>query len=665
MAEILISPGVLPRENDQSLITNQPVQAGAAIVGPTVKGKVNRPTIVTSYSEYLATFGSTLMSGSEEFTFFTSISAYNYFQNGGDSLLVTRVASGSFTSATSSKIEGNTGLVEGVGTYTTNSFDNEGVSGSITGVTGSSDGSGTGAEFSIVLTSDTVIDTITVTETGSGYVVGEIITIPTASLGATGGAGTDLTLTLVSDNIQESGELFVLETLSEGTIMNSTSTENTKGALASGSEDNIRWEISNSNPSQGVFSLIVRRGDDTTKTKSVLETFANLSLDPKSPNYVAKVIGDETTTLVGSGGTDPYLQYTGSFGNSSRYIRVKSVGVKTPDFFDNSGVAKPQYTGSIPLPQSGSFGNATGTTAGAGSKFYQNINNTDSQGVEATDYTDALNLLKSDQYQYNIITTPGLTYQNANSVSTLNTLITNVEDNGSSIIVMDLANYGSTVANVTSQAALLDSSYAASYWPWLQVTDPDTSQLVWVPASTLIPGVYVSSDKTSEAWFAPAGINRGGLNNVNQAERRLTQPNKDTLYLGKVNPIASLPGRGVVVFGQKTLQTKSTSLDRVNVRRLLIELKSYISEVADTLVFEQNTISTRNGFLSQVNPYLESVQQRQGLYAFKVVMDNTNNTPDVIDRNELIGAVYLQPTKTAEFIYLDFNILPTGATFPA
>ena len=106
-------------------------------------------------------------------------------------------------------------------------------------------------------------------------------------------------------------------------------------------------------------------------------------------------------------------------------------------------------------------------------------------------------------------------------------------------------------------------------------------------------------------------------------------------------------------------------MDRVNVRRLLISLKSYISQVANNLVFEQNTIATRNQFLAQVNPYLESVQQRQGLYAFKVIMDNSNNTPDVIDRNQLVGQIYLQPTKTAEFIYLNFNILPTGVAFPA
>ena len=106
-------------------------------------------------------------------------------------------------------------------------------------------------------------------------------------------------------------------------------------------------------------------------------------------------------------------------------------------------------------------------------------------------------------------------------------------------------------------------------------------------------------------------------------------------------------------------------MDRVNVRRLLIALKSFIGQVADNLVFEQNTIATRNNFLSQVNPYLESVQQRQGLFAFKVVMDDTNNTPDVVDRNELVGQIFVQPTRTAEFIILDFNVLPTGATFPA
>ena len=249
--------------------------------------------------------------------------------------------------------------------------------------------------------------------------------------------------------------------------------------------------------------------------------------------------------------------------------------------------------------------------------------------------------------------------------STTTKLINMVQERGDALAIIDASVYGSTLLAMTAEASSYNSSYAAVYAPWLQTTSPETGELVWVPASTMIPGVYAYNDRVGERWFAPAGKNRGGLSTVLQAERKLTNVNRDTLYQGKVNPIASFPGSGVVVFGQKTLQTKASALDRVNVRRLLIQLKSFISQIADNLVFEQNTIATRNAFLSQVNPYLESVQQRQGLYAFKVIMDDSNNTADVIDRNELIGQIYLQPTKTAEFIYLDFNVLPTGATFPS
>ena len=572
MAETLISPGVLARENDQSQITSGPIQAGAAIVGPTVKGKVNVPKLVTSYSEYLATFGSTFTFSGSEYSFLTSISTFDYFQNGGSSLIVTRVAS--FSPATAS--------------------------------------------------------------------------VPTAS--AFGGTET---------------VVFELETLSDGVIMNSTSSESSTGALGSGSADNLRWEIVNPNTSSGTFGLIIRRGNDTTKTKRVLETFTNLSLDPKSSNFISRIVGDQTQTLMGSG-TDVYLQPTGSYRNASRYVRVSAVNVTTPDYFDNDGNAKIAFTSSIPTAQSGTFGGATGVVMSGNNTLYENIGNTLTQGVSSSDYTDAFNLLANrDEFRYNIISAPGLIYTNATHATPLNTLISNVESRGDAIIPLDLENYASSITATVSTAASLDTSYAAAYWPWLQITDPDTRQLVWVPASTLIPGVYAANDNTAEPWFAPAGINRGGLRQVVQAERKLTQTNRDDLYTGKVNPIATFPGRGVVVFGQKTLQNQASALDRINVRRLLIELKSYISQIADNLVFEQNTNATRNSFLAQVNPYLASIQQRQGLYAFRVVMDETNNTADVIDRNQLVGAIYIQPTKTAEFIYLDFNILPTGALFPS
>ena len=156
----------------------------------------------------------------------------------------------------------------------------------------------------------------------------------------------------------------------------------------------------------------------------------------------------------------------------------------------------------------------------------------------------------------------------------------------------------------------------------------------------------------------------GGLDIVVQTERKLTHANRDTLYDSNVNPIATFPGQGVTVFGQKTLQKKSSALDRINVRRLLIRVKKFIASSSRFLVFEQNTAATRRRFLGIVNPFLENVQSQSGLSAFRVVMDETNNTPDTIDRNQLIGQLFLQPTRTAEFIVLDFTIQPTGASFP-
>ena len=178
-----------------------------------------------------------------------------------------------------------------------------------------------------------------------------------------------------------------------------------------------------------------------------------------------------------------------------------------------------------------------------------------------------------------------------------------------------------------------------------------------------MPGVYAKSDSLSHEWFAPAGLNRGGLTSVVETKGRLTHSERDTLYENRINPIAQFPAQGVVVFGQKTLQGKPSALDRGNVRRLLIRVRKFIASTSRFLVFEQNTATTRNRFLNIVNPFLEQVQANSGLSAFRVVMDESNNTPDVVDRNQLVGQIFLQPTRTAEFIVLDFVVQPSGAAF--
>jgi hypothetical protein len=570
MAETLISPGVLARENDSSFVSQQPVTVGAAIIGPTVKGPVEIPTVVTTYSDYLNKFGGTFLSGGAEYSYLTQIAAYNYFQQGGETLLVSRVASGSFTSAT-----------------------------------------------------------------------------------VTGGA-------ISGSNATGS---FTLKTISQGTVMNSSGSLGVNGALENGTSDNVRWQITNVDTGSGQFSLLIRQGNDTTTEPIVLETWTNLSLDPTQENFIARVIGDSYQTY---NSTENYVEVIGNYPNNSRYVYVSAIQQPTPNYFDNNGTAKSTFTGSIPTAASGTFTGATGQLFyGGNAAFYNNISSsTNIQGINAADYDDMIALMANqDDYKYNVITVPGLNL--TDNTSQVTTLVNNVQSRGDAIVVVDAESYGATVSQTITAASSINSSYAATYWPWLQTIDPGTGQFVWVPASTMIPAVYAFNDSISEPWFAPAGINRGGLSTVIRAERKLSQGNRNDLYSGNVNPIATFPGQGVVVYGQKTLQKKASALDRVNVRRLLIALKSYISQVANNLVFEQNTLATRTNFLNQVNPYLESVQQRQGLFAFRVVMDDSNNTPDVIDRNQLVGQIYLQPTKTAEFIYLDFNILPTGATFPA
>ena len=180
----------------------------------------------------------------------------------------------------------------------------------------------------------------------------------------------------------------------------------------------------------------------------------------------------------------------------------------------------------------------------------------------------------------------------------------------------------------------------------------------------VIPGVFAKSDSIAAPWFAPAGETRGKLGRLSsKVETKLSKTQRDDLYTSKVNPIATFPDTGLVVFGQKTLQQAASALDRVNVRRLLLDVKDTIGGFSEKLVFEQNTQQTRDRFVRQATPYLESLVQRQGLYAFQIKMDGQLNTPDVIDENKLVGQVFLQPTKTAEFIVLDFVITPTGASF--
>ena len=299
------------------------------------------------------------------------------------------------------------------------------------------------------------------------------------------------------------------------------------------------------------------------------------------------------------------------------------------------------------------------------------IVNTNTQGFDLSSttangtlaYKRAINAISNpDEFDINLLVTPGVIHRLHSSVT--NHAISKTEARADALYIMDSAAYTDSVQTVVDTVNALDTNYVATYYPWIKIPNRDTQRPVWVPPSVVLPGVISYTDRVAHEWFAPAGLNRGGLTSVLEAATRLTHAERDELYEGRVNPIASFPGQGVVVFGQKTLQAKPSALDRINVRRLLITVRKFIASASRYLVFEQNTQALRNRFLNIVNPYLEQVQQNSGLSAFRVVMDESNNTPDVVDRNQLVGQIFVQPTRTAEFIVLDFVVQPTGATFP-
>ena len=480
---------------------------------------------------------------------------------------------------------------------------------------------------------------------------------------------------------------FKLHALADGVELNSsapnsnwTSTESTTGVLVSGSQNNFKWEITNVNKEKGTFSFVIRRGDDTHRRKQTIETWNDVSLDPNATSYIAKVVGDQYFTLNDSGGNTPYVSVTGDYTNRSKYVRVE-VAETTADYLDENGeVATPAYSASLPAYASGSNSGSFGGSFTGGSdgtvqnpkNFYQNITDTNSQGLNLnvaakgkTSYEDAINLIGNpDEFDINLVMMPGVVDAGTGGGSLIGKAISMCENRGDCFLIADPTFYGATIGTATDEAESRDSSYAAMYYPWVQIANAELNENVFVPPSVAMAGIYAFNDKVAHPWFAPAGLNRGIIDMAVQAERKLIHGHRDELYESNVNPIATFPGQGVCVWGQKTLQKKATSLDRVNVRRLLIKLKKFFASTARFLVFEQNDAKTRNRFLNIVNPFMEQVQSNSGVEVFRVVMDETNNTPDIIDRNILYGQIFIQPTRSAEFIVLDFTVQPTGATFP-
>ena len=741
MADKIVSPGVFTKENDLSFLQQGVADIGAAFIGPFKEGPLV-PTIVNSQAEFETLYGVV------DDTYYTPLAVQSYLRESGTATICRVAGIGGYTETApllltiaSGSVTASIGIL-----YGTQSGSNAGFSASTLTAT-----AGFGL-FSITSSFGTLSASLNLADTNDieavfgtsafgskkaytyGFFQNHGIPFTSQSFASV----TVLPNQLYTFDAQEAKTPFIQSQLISGDRTNlfrfetigAGNTANTKVKIGI---TNIKAAGSVNGTDYGTFTIVVRDGADTNKKKNVLETYSNVNLDPNSPNYIARVIGDRKRTIA----SDGKVTENGDWVNNSKYIRISDLNLNSPVQAVPFGHAAYQ----LPLSASAAIGNlipsasfvsssatvyggidldnntdnsfylnAIPTGAGTGVNpvfgldavvggalavgstsaqflvaFQEGFNGmapttpiykgndivaTNSQGFNLSTsltsgsvaygkYVSALS--NQDEYDINMVVTPGV-------VRRLHTIVTTnildmVEQRSDCFYIMDANAYTDTVTQAVTQADAVDSNYAATYYPWIKTIDVNTNKLIAVPPSVLLPGVFASNDRVAAEWFAPAGLNRGGLIGAVSVQNRLTQSEKDTLYEGKVNPIVQFPGQGIVVFGQKTLQDKPSALDRINVRRLLLTVRKYIASTSRYLVFDQNTAETRNRFLNIVNPYLESIQQRQGLYAFRVVMDDSNNTPDVIDRNIMKGSIYLQPTRTAEFIQIDFNILPTGAAF--
>ena len=759
MAEKIVSPGVFTKENDLSFLQQGVANIGTAFVGPFKEGPLV-PTIVNTQTEFETLFGTV------DQTYYTPIAVQKYLKEAGAATICRVAGYGGYTELSPAMLMYTSGSVSsslGILFNTSQSadfLDGASVSSAtnnsgkfvLAGVTGL-------ANISSSLKSTDINDIEAVFGTNPQGSKPTYVYAYFDKKAATLTFDADTSVRYIKLNDQDftenakeaqtpyiqsqliSGQrynLFRFETIGAGNLANTKVKVGITNIKAAGSVSGTDY---------GTFTVVVRAYGDTNRRKTVIETYSNVTLDPSSPNYIYRVIGDRHITIADDG----KVSETGDWANKSKYVRlineerdatlasekipVQAIPAahaeyKLPIYHSDATLVSkiPAVTftsasadgyGGIDLDNNtdnGIYMKPIPANAGTGSNTAYSLDTTDGLNLTLTTATEitkrnfiiafqegfdgmsptittnkgtditATNtqgfdcgslttsgsiaylkqinaLSNADEYDIQMIVTPGLV--RALHDKLVDKVLDMVTDRGDAFYIMDPTecNPSGSITQARQQAALVDSNYAGMYYPWIKTMDVNTNQLIAVPPSTLLPAVYAANDRVAAEWFAPAGLNRGGLSGAVAVLEKLTQTDRDNLYEDKVNPICQFPGQGIVAFGQKTLQDKPSALDRINVRRLLLTVRKYIASTSRYLIFEQNTSTTRNRFLNIANPYLEGIQQRQGLYAFKVIMDESNNTPDSIDRNFLNGSIYLQPTKTAEFIQIDFNILPTGATF--
>ena len=822
MAEVFVSPGVYTQEMDDTFSPPPGAAAiGAALVGYTKKGPAFLPTTVNSFGQFRDRFGGLNPE------FYMPYAANSYLRN-SSTLSVTRVlgrgavAAGTIGFLSFPKLDGlSMSAVSGGCT----------VVGTIRKRT-SGEGdmllSGTPSNFS--LSSDgTIVTGLSMNEASGSYIKKVLGTDPQTS--HTGEKLTDVYVDAVFDygygnvNGTVSGAAGTSSGVAAGTPFSSITangdafddvtggfaaaqspwfvSQNAVGAVQNlfrfytrshGQIENnsIKFQISNVETSVSSFpqfTLSIRNANDDDNRPEILESYANLNLNPNDPNYIGRAIGDRRVSYDLTQ-DPPELLFDGDFPNKSKLVRVE---MNTGGYSDDSRPAGFRGVGSI-LAQCGgpAEGDATSrevdgltgvvavlptvtnqvrdgvvdkikvmginfaspgvsdrlkktitsasgsTTADPGMLFISTTGELGNSGSNVEDDTPVtpadfsiVNMVSSnsgnfvnsstrrcqglednealkfvapvfggwdgydprsnmltiqdtgtvsgdfdiarktlanpEEVEFNLLAVPGITSSGAGTP--INNFLNMVENRADSFLLIDLATSTATgsglamsVSNAQDQAGKFDSSYGATYWPWVRINDSENNRLVWVPPSVEVMGAYAFNDRVGQPWFAPAGFNRGGLERVLEVRRRLTQTQRDNLYNNTpgVNPIATFPGQGIVIFGQKTLQKKLSVLDRVNVRRMMLTVRKTISRMSRNFVFEANNAQTRSNLLQMVNSYLGSVQAANGINEFRA---SISEGADLVDRNVIKGKIFLKPTTVAEIVIFDFTLTPQGASF--
>lgn len=473
-----------------------------------------------------------------------------------------------------------------------------------------------------------------------------------------GGVGTTIGLAYPSVRIRNSG--------SDGGITNPSRAF--FGFLPTRSSGSSRFD-----PSTPCVQRLLSKGlaeasvsDPTTGTITGIDGYA----------YVFTM--DDIVAVSGSGTTITDAYYlSGSRANVSSL--TAQAGKSYTDLLDAgyNGFTAPFFGGfdgfNIKLPDPLYNGGMSDAATETNSSIYYSLK----RGIDT--------LADPEQVDMNLLAAPGVT-----NASLTQHMVSLCENRADAMALIDLPDVylpsaegqysgkstpSSRIATTPQQSATalrdrrIDSSYGATFYPWVQTRDENTGAAVWLPPSTAMMGVLASSQKKAQLWFAPAGFNRGGLTDgaagipVSAVTEKLTAKQRDILYEANINPIASFPSSGIVVFGQKTLQERQSALDRINVRRLVIYLKKQISVISTKILFEQNVQTTWNRFTGLVEPFLANVKSNFGISDYKLILDESTTTPDLIDQNIMYAKIMVKPARAIEYIAIDFVIASTGASF--